>query len=393
VNGQELPIIDVTNPAFSPAPPSETEMATFVQKSAAEQERFNRMPAFMRKPILWLMSRQSVLMRGLMGADGTFLSAMNTYLMKLGPDNLGQGFSQMDRALVSSIPAMSLRLRLKELVRLMADAVAPVLTAQPGRPFDLINIAGGPCMDSINLLLLLYRDRSNILSGRSIRIHALDLESPGPVFGSRALQALQAPGAPLEGLQITMEYTPYQWAESQRLQTYLEKMNLRESVVTAASEGGLFDYGTDAEICGHLRILHAMTPDQAVVAATTTPIDGPGRAFNQTSGARTISRPREAFAELAAKAGWKISGFAKVFMNDVLVLEKNQGTAREYGFRPLEMTVRYTSETCSRVKRSGLLSHRVVRPVMIEDTAVAYSSARAGFSMPDDNGLKRFSMI
>jgi hypothetical protein len=329
VNGQELPIIDVTNPAFSPAPPSETEMATFVQKSAAEQERFNRMPAFMRKPILWLMSRQSVLMRGLMGADGTFLSAMNTYLMKLGPDNLGQGFSRLDRVLVSSIPAISLRLRLKELVRLMADALAPVLAAQPGRPFDLINIGGGPCMDSINLLILLHRDRPNILSGRSIRIHALDLESPGPVFGSRALQALQAPGAPLEGLEVTMEYTPYQWAESQRLQAYLEKKNLRESVVTAASEGGLFDYGTDAEICAHLDILHAMTPEQAVVAATTTPIDGPGRAFNQTSGARTISRPREAFAELAAKAGWKISGFAKVLMNDVLVLEKNQGSTRE----------------------------------------------------------------
>ena len=323
MNGQELPIIDVTNPAFSLAPPSESEMATLIQKSAAEQERFNRMPAFLRKPILWLMSRQSVLMRGLMGADGTFLSAMNTYLMKLGADNLGQGFSQLDRVLASSIPAMSLRLRLKEIVRLLADALAPVLAAQPGRPFHLINIAGGPCMDSINLLILLHRDHSNILSGRSIRIHALDLESPGPVFGSRALQALQAPGAPLEGLDVTLEYTPYQWAEPQRLQSYLEKLNLRESVVTAASEGGLFDYGTDAEIGEHLKILHAMTPEQGIVAATTTPIDGPGSAFNQTSGARTVSRPREAFAELAAKAGWEISGFAKVLMNDVLVLGKN----------------------------------------------------------------------
>jgi len=260
VNGQELPVIDVTNPALFLSLPSETEMATLIQKSAAEQERFNRIPAFLRKPILWLMSRQSVLMRGLMGADGTFLSGMNTYLMKLGPDNLGQGFSQLDRVLASSIPAMSLRLRLKEIVRLLADALAPVLAAQPGRPFHLINIAGGPCMDSINLLILLHRDRSNILAGRSIRIHALDLESPGPIFGSRALQALQAPGAPLEGLDVTLEYTAYQWAEPQRLQSYLEKSNLRESVVAASSEGGLFDYGTDAEIGGHLKILHALTP-------------------------------------------------------------------------------------------------------------------------------------
>ena len=178
-------------------------------------------------------------------------------------------------------------------------------------------------MDSINLLILLNRDRSDILAGRSIRIHALDLESPGPIFGSRALQALQRPGAPLEGLDVTLEHTPYQWAEPQRLQSYLEIMNLQESVVAAASEGGLFDYGTDTEIRGHLKILHAMAPEHAVVAATTTPIDGPGSAFNRTSGARTISRSREAFAELAANEGWEISGFAKVLMNDVLVLEKN----------------------------------------------------------------------
>ena len=88
VSGQELPVIDVTNSAFFVAPPSETEMATLIKNSAAEQERFNRMPAFLRKPTLWLMSRQSILMRGLMGADGTFLGGMNTYLMKLGPDNL-----------------------------------------------------------------------------------------------------------------------------------------------------------------------------------------------------------------------------------------------------------------------------------------------------------------
>jgi hypothetical protein len=140
VNGQELPVIDVTNPAFFLDLPSETEMANLIQKHAAEQERFYRMPAFLRKPILRLMSKRSALMRGLMGADGTFLSAMNTYLLKLGPDNLGQGHSKLDRVLTSSIPAMSLRLRLKEIVRLLADTLAPVLAAQPGRTFHLINI-------------------------------------------------------------------------------------------------------------------------------------------------------------------------------------------------------------------------------------------------------------
>lgn len=322
VNGQELPVIDVTNPAFFLAPPSDTEMATVIQKDAAEQEQFNRMPAFLRKPILWLMSRRSLLMRGVMGAHGTFLTGMNTYLMKLGPDNLGQGFNQLDRLLASSIPAISLRLRLQEIVRLMAESLGPVLAAHPGRDFRLINIAGGPSLDSINLLVRLHRDHPQLLPGRLIRIHVLDLESAGPVFGGRALLALQAPGEPLAGLNITLEYTPYQWAEPQRLQSYLESLELRDAIVATSSEGGLFDYGTDSQITGHLKILHAMTPEHAVVAATTTPTEGLGSAFNQTSGAKTISRTREAFAELAAKAGWVISEFAKLLMNDVSVLKK-----------------------------------------------------------------------
>ena len=323
VNGQELPVIDLTNPAFFFAPPSDTEMATVIQKDAAEQERFNRRPAFLRKPILWYLSRRSKLMRGVMSAHGTFLTGMNTYLMKLGPNNLGKGFNQLDRLLASSIPAISLRHRMQEIVRLMTESVAPLLAAHPGRDFQLINIAGGPSLDSINVLIRLHCDHPRLLPGRLIRIHVLDLESAGPVFGGRALLALMAPHEPLAGLDITLDYTPYHWDEPQRLQTCLESLKLRDSIVVASSEGGLFDYGTDSQIIGHLEIIRAMTPHHTVVAATTTPTGGPGRAFNQTSGTRTISRTRDAFGELVASAGWVVSEVAGVMMNDVSVLKKS----------------------------------------------------------------------
>jgi len=322
VDGQELPVIDVTNPAFFLTPPSDIEIATVIKKQDAEQQQFNRMPALLRKPALWLMSRRSILMRGVMGAHGTFLSGMNTYLMKLGPENLGPGFSELDRTLASSVPAISLRLRLQEIVRLLAESLAPVLAAHPHRNFQLINIAGGPSLDSINLLIRLHHDHPRLLPGRRIRIHVLDVESAGPVFGGRALSAMQAPGEPLEGLDITLEYTPYQWAEPQRLQSYLESLELQKAIVAVSSEGGLFDYGTDSLISGHLKILHAIVSEHMVVAVTTTPTEGPGCAFNQTSGARTISRTHEAFADLAAKSGWVVTGFARVLMNDVSVLNR-----------------------------------------------------------------------
>lgn len=67
-------------------------------------------------------------------------------------------------------------------------------------------------------------------------------------------------------------------------------------VMASALEGGLFDYGTDTDTSGNLQILRSITPAHATVAATKAPMNALGRAFNQTSDARTISHTREAFA-------------------------------------------------------------------------------------------------
>lgn len=322
-SGLELPIIDITHPAFAAAPPTPEETAVMLEQTVAMESRTNRLPRPARSCLMWLLSRRSLLMRGVRGASGTYLSGMNTYLLKLGPNNLGTiGAGKFDRAVASSLPALSARLRLQDLVRYMAEAIAPALGARPGRPLHCLNIAGGPCPDNLNLLLLLRKDRPGLLEGRTIRIHALDLESEGPHFAGRALDVLKAPGAPLSGLDVELVYAPYNWSETSVLRAYLTRLGLEEAVVAASSEGGLFDYGTNEEILANAGILRELTPQDAVLGGTITPADGPGGLFNRTSGATTIPRTLEEFAELMERSGWQVAKSVDRLMNCVVLLRK-----------------------------------------------------------------------
>src|SRR5262249_59657568 len=108
------------------------------------------------------------------------------------------------------------RLRLQAAAGLLAESLVPALAARPG-PLHLLNIGGGPAIDSLNALLLLRRDHPERLAGRPVRIHVLDIDAEGPAFGARALAAVQAPGASLEGLDAGLAHVAYDWNESHRL--------------------------------------------------------------------------------------------------------------------------------------------------------------------------------
>jgi hypothetical protein len=322
-DGLELPVIDITQPAFFVTRPGEEELSALMQKAAAEQEKFNRLPAFVRNAFLLLFSRRSVIMRGIRASSGTFLSGMNTYLMKLGPDNLGAGYAgKTDKAIASSMPALSVRLRLQAVARMLADGIAPVLASRPQEPVHFINLAGGPCLDSLNALILLRREKPGLLDGRRITIYALDLEMSGPEFGKRALEALRGPGSPLQGVAVTLEYVPYDWSEPQRLRDFLAARELKNTVVAASSEGGLFDYGTDLQVSGNLQALHAGIPPDAPLIGSITPDQGLGKIFNATSGARTVPRALADFAALVRESGWVVAENLELPLNQVLGLRK-----------------------------------------------------------------------
>jgi hypothetical protein len=239
-----------------------------------------------------------------MAARGTFLSGLNTYLLKIGPDNLPEDFQPIDRRIAASFPAVTTRLRLQDMASLMSEGLTGALLAGDHRPVQFINIAGGPAADTWNTLIQLKR-ANRPLTDREISISVLDVDSQGPEFGARAFEALQAIAGPLEGMRLRFRHHSYQWAEPGELRQFFELQELQRAVCAVSSEGGLFEYGSDEEIAGNLTTLRELTPADTVVVGSACRT---GELTSVHSGIGVTLRPRtpDAFRALAEQTGWEV---------------------------------------------------------------------------------------
>jgi hypothetical protein len=315
-DGMELPVVDVTHPAFA-LDLSESEVDRLLQEYARSVKSQGKLEAFIQSLFLRIMSQRSLIMRGIMVAAGGYMTGISTYLLKLGPDNLGQGYaSQIDRQIAGSISGLSVRLRLQDIAHLLADGLAPLLGIGRKSSLHLLNIGGGPAIDSLNVLLILQKDRPDLLAGRPVYVHILDLEAAGPNFGRRALQALQAEGAPLYGLSIRFEHTQYNWSDLGPLRELLRSLE-RNAIMGASSEGALFEYGSDEDIALNLQALHELTPIHTIIAGSVTRADATGRIMNSTRAALQM-RGLELFSALVQRVGWRVAiGIDRPICHDV----------------------------------------------------------------------------
>ena len=166
---------------------TQEELARRVDDFMREQAKLGKLPALARDLLLRVVLRGSVLAQGLRAARGKYLAGIDTYLFKLGPDNLGSAYARpIDRKIADALPALAMRLRLQDHAQLLAEAVRAPLEASAASPLRLLNIAGGAAFDSLNALLLLQRASPRLLQGRAIVICVLDCDSAGPSFGQRA---------------------------------------------------------------------------------------------------------------------------------------------------------------------------------------------------------------
>jgi hypothetical protein len=304
-DGIEVPVIDLTHPAFAFEPDDaemERRIAAFVRQTRARE----RLPRLVSRLLVRIALRKSFLARGIRAAAGTFLSGVGAYLLKLGPELLGAGWAQpVDRRIADALPAVSMRLRMLDMARLLLAGVTPALAARRS-PLHLVNLGGGPSPDSWNAVLMLRRDRPDLLDGRAVRIHALDVDAEGPALGARAVAALRGPGAPLDGLDVALAHAPYDWTRPDTLGAVLAALPGDAPVVAVSSEGALLEYADDACVVANLAALRDLTPADTVVAASATG-DGEVAALLHGSG-RVPLRPRsaEALAALVGRAGWRV---------------------------------------------------------------------------------------
>ena len=321
-DGIELPVIDITHPAFS-CEVSAAELSAIIDASLGAVEGAARMPDSVRRSL----AASSILARGWLEASGTFMTGMMTYLNRLGPDNLGEGYAgRVDRWMAATVAPLSFRFRLRDVARLAADGLAPALRARKDGPLHLLNIGGGPAADSLNALILLRGEHPEWLRGRRISIHVLDLDAEGPHFGARALAALAAEGAPLAGATATLRHVEYNWADPSGLRQAIAEIE-PGAVVAGSSEGGLFDYGTDGEIVANLGVLRDGTPDDFVMTGSVVrdenSMDPRLRATTRAAGMPAIRYlGLEAFSRLAGKAGWVVDRVIDSLAHHAVSLKK-----------------------------------------------------------------------
>ena len=253
---------------------------------------------------------------------------MSTYFLKLGPDNLGSYARDIDRAIAGSLPCLSNRLRLQNMARLMADSLAPLLAARPGRPLHLVNIASGPGMDSLNAILLVRKEHPDLLGDRAIIVHLLDprlrrdlllAREPLPPCRQGTDRCTASPS--------TSATSRYDWSSPDQLRELTLSLRAQDAVIAGSSEGGLFEYGSDEDIVANLRAFHAATDGQAVMVGTVTRADGFSRILNEAGdGAAVRLRGMDAFAALAQRAGWRVERVVDSPLSHDVVLVKDAGS-------------------------------------------------------------------
>ncbi|WP_438435244.1 hypothetical protein [Gorillibacterium sp. sgz500922] len=250
-----MPILDITHPLFQ-ASIDEQAYHSNVVKSARSIESLKKMPGFIQK----IFVRMS-------NVDNTHLSGMRTLLYKLGPDlSRGLKLSFRDKWAVKQTSFMGLRIRLRELCRRQAGILLPQLKQFPERNLCFFSIAGGSGADSINTLILVQEADPSLLRGRKIEIHLLDIDPYGPAFAKRCIDVMKQPGERFHGLDISVHPTPYDWSQPEALQK--KSADRSGWIQLCSSEGGLFEYGSDADIAANLNRFHANSPADARVTGS-----------------------------------------------------------------------------------------------------------------------------
>ncbi|MEP9375071.1 hypothetical protein ABLE91_00050 [Aquabacter sp. CN5-332] len=315
----DLPVINLTDPRFFVAE-DPAAAAKLYEAFAAAQRRPWYVPGFVMRMVLRSAARKSLLLKAILQPEGGFLDGISTYVMKLGPDFLVLPFdTPMDRRMASSPHVPLLRLRMQQTAQFLVQGLLGDLIASSA-PLSLVNIGGGPALDSINAVLFLRRDHPE-LAQRPIAIHVLDGSKAGPDFGMNALAALQAEGAPLHGLSITMRHVTYDWSHTAPLQRLVDDLNAKNEIFAASTKGALFEYGNDADVIANLKVLRN---GARLVTGSVTRDDAIRRSTVAETGVKLMLRGQKGLTPLAAEAGFEITDSESVYLSDQVLLRPAQ---------------------------------------------------------------------
>lgn len=302
-DGLELPIVDITHDAFAIDIES-AQLAALAEAAKSERKMAAKIPTEVQHNA----AARSIIMRGIIAAAGGVLGGITTYLLKLGPDNLGNGYAgPIDRQLAGGFNAVTMRMRLQETAQLLASGLLSLVEETNDRPIHLVNLGGGTAPDSINALIVLQQTcDTGLLHHSRVMLHVFDIDTAAATFGSRALNALSEVGAPLEHVRAVFNHVNYDWNNAEYLSKHLSEFRVSDGTVAVSTEGGLFEYGSDKAIQENLYALRENTPGDAFVVGSVIRDDDLTRELLTTTSITIRMMELEAFSSLVDAAGWKV---------------------------------------------------------------------------------------
>ena len=316
-DGLRLPIIDVTHPAFA-VPDDPATLAARSEAFKAWDQRNRGMPWIITWLLMRLAARRSPLLRKISASPNGYLDSITTYMLKLGEGNLPTGYdSPIDHKVAAAPHMILIRLRMQQIAKLLADALLAPLAGAPEAPLHLINIAGGPALDSINALIILAREHA-VLMRRPIAIQVFDAQEDGPAFGARALRALSEPEGPLHGLDIQFQHHAYNWNDTAPLVRLLASLTGHRAIIAASSEGGLFEYGPDDAIIGNLAAL--ARAGVGIISGSVTSASQMRKRMIRFTKFRLFARGLDGFRPLADRGGYAIAESRTAIMSEQVLL-------------------------------------------------------------------------
>jgi hypothetical protein len=308
-NGIEIPVLDITHQLFNSAidfNQLEKYLKDVEGKGEKRAENFQKMPAFIRR----YLTKRSFIMAEMFSEkkDDSFLSGLSTLLLKMGPYLIGGGRKRfLDRLASRGIGGIVLRLRLRDIAWCQAETLIPQLTNSPGKDLCFINIAGGTSCDSINALLLIQNEEPDLLENRNIEINVLDINADGPDFAERSVNALKTGSGKFSGLNISLRYHRYNWDDPSVLKNLL--LNRKQCIQICASEGGLFEYGSDEVIIQNLNTLSENSSEEMVITGSVlrdiNSIDAGAKAAMKITGIRARMLGTKGLNDVLEKTKWK----------------------------------------------------------------------------------------
>lgn len=267
-NGIELAILDITHPLFisSVNEAKLKDILLKVEKTADKNaEKFNNMPAFIKN----YFAKRSFIMTELLQESNAdeYLTGISTLMLKLGPNLIGKGKKRFfDRLSSKGIGGIVLRMRVRDISKIQAEALIPLLTESYDRNLCFINIAGGAASDSINTLFLIQQMNPSLLKNRKIEINVLDIDRFGPAFAESCIAALKAPGGRFYNMDVSFNHIHYDWNNTQKLKELLSER--KEWLQICSSEGGLFEYCSDEVIVQNLKTIHDNSVRDIIIAGS-----------------------------------------------------------------------------------------------------------------------------